>query len=297
MSETTKTTTGIGGKKRESQFDDSKYVGLAEVEVIAINPNIEEYKEVLGIELKEDSKATEYLGESKDSNATVRVDVWVQRKTKDGKLKKDKITFFLEDKPRANKDETKTQYINVIGSCSWAADPNDLPDWFKGRDYRVAYNGEEDLYNLLRSWLAFDYKDPETILSMEWKKVMKNDFRELKGLINSDYATKFVALYTVKTVTKDDGEVKEYQSIYNKAFLPSYSLKNFRLVDYSKEEVVEALKNKKSKELKPHERFVLTVKGEYGCKDSYVLKDIKEYNPDEFLVASNEPLSEDDPTY
>jgi len=38
--------------------------------------------------------------------------------------------------------------------CSWAADENDLAEWFtKGRDYRVAYVGEEDLYNFMRVWL------------------------------------------------------------------------------------------------------------------------------------------------
>lgn len=296
MNEETKTI-GIGGKIRTNQFDNQLYVGLAEVEVIAINPDVEEYKELLGIELKEESKATEYIGESKDGNTTVRVDIWVQRKLKEGKTKKDKITFFLEDKQRENKDETKKQYINTLGSCSWASDPNDLPGWFAKRDYRVAFNGEEDLYNCIRTWLGnLDYRADETTIQMEWKRLMKGDLRELKALIGGEYATKFVALYTVKTVDKD-GEVKEYQSIYNKAFLPSYSLKNFRLVDYSKDDVVEALKKKKSGDLKPHERFVLTVKGEYGCKDSYVLKDIKEYNPEEFLVASNEPIANDDPTY
>lgn len=300
MSETK--TTGIGGKKRISQFDDKLHVGIAEVEIIAINPNTEEYKDILGIELKEDSKATEYIGESKENNTTVRVDFWVQRelKKKEGetekRYKKDKITFFLEDKQRENKEETKKQYINVLGSCSWADDPNNLPDWFVGRDYRIANNGEEDFYNLLRSWLAFDYRSPETILSLEWKKVMKNDFREIKSLINSEYATKFGALYTVKTVDKD-GEVKEYQSIYNKQFVPTYTLKNFRLVDYGKDEVLEGLKKKKSKELKPHERFVLNVTGEHGCKDSWILKDIREYNPDDFLVSNNEPLQNDDPRY
>jgi hypothetical protein len=57
-----------------------------------------------------------------------------------------KVSFFLEDKERQNKDETKKQYINSVGNCSWAADPNDLPDWFKARDYRVAKIGEEELY-------------------------------------------------------------------------------------------------------------------------------------------------------
>lgn len=290
MSETTKTA-GIGGKKRE-QFDNSLKVGLAEVKVIAINPNTEEYKDLLGIELKEESKAAEYLGESKDGNTTLRIDFWVEMvKTK----KKDKITIFLEDKVKANKDDTKNQYINEVGSCSWADDPNNLPDWFVKREYRLANNGEEDLYNLVRHWLGnLDYRHESTEILAPWKDLMKGKVQHFRDQINGEYCTPFVALYTVKTVTKDD-EVKEYQSIYNRAFLPSYLLKNFRLVDYKKEEVLQTLQNKK--ELKAYERFVLQVTGEYGCKDSYILKDIKDYNPDEFLVASNEPLVEDDPSY
>jgi hypothetical protein len=61
------------------------------------------------------------------------------------------VTFFLEDKDRVNKDGTKKQYINNIGTCSWAAEESALPDWFKGREYRVAKVGEEDLYAFLRS--------------------------------------------------------------------------------------------------------------------------------------------------
>jgi len=308
MSETT-VKTGIGGKVRENQFDDSKVVGLGEVEVIAINPNTEEYKEILGIELKEDSKAAEYLGESDEGNTTLRIDVWVRNvKNK----RRDKITFFLEDKERTNKDETKKQYINNIGVCSWATDPNELPNWFVKRDYRVAKNGEEELYNFLRTWLSkLDYRDAETVLQLEWKSLMRNNLRDLKSQINGEYATTFVSLYTVKNVEKN-GETKEYQAIYNKAFLPTFALKNFRLIDYDNEEVIATLrekeariiqaskeKQKTSEKLGIHERFVLTVKGEYGCKDSYVLKDLKEYNPNEFIVASNETMmhEDDEPTY
>ena len=49
----------IGGKKKENtgSGDFSKKVGLFEANVIAINPTIEEFKDKLGMELKEDSKA------------------------------------------------------------------------------------------------------------------------------------------------------------------------------------------------------------------------------------------------
>ena len=71
----------IGGKKREQSnlpADFTKKVGLFEGEVVAVNPDAEEYKDILGMELKEDSKATEYLGKSQNGNKTLRVDFWLE---------------------------------------------------------------------------------------------------------------------------------------------------------------------------------------------------------------------------
>lgn len=282
----------IGGKKREStNFESSvKRVGLFEGSVIAINPDAAEYKDILGIELKEDSKAAEYLGESQDGNTTLRVDFWLEEsKTKE----KFKVTFYLEDKEKVNKDGTKKQYINNVGTCTWADDPNNIPQWFSSREYRVAFSGEEDLYNFLRTWLGeLDYRDAATTLQLDWKKLMRGNIKDLKSQIGGEYCTNVVALATVKTVIKED-ETKEYQAVYNRAFLPAYAIKQFRLVDFSKPEILSGLRAKKSKDLKPHERFVLSVTGEYGCKDFYVLKDLKEYNPDDNLVASDKPMSDD----
>ena len=286
----------IGGKKREqSQVSDfKKSVGLFEATVVAINPDIEEYKEKLGMELKEDSKAVEYLGTSQDGNKTLRVDVWLEDVKNNNKFK---TTFFLENKEKENKDKTKKQYINNIGSCSWADDANNLPEWFAKRDYRVAFVGEEELYNFMRTWLGeLDYRDAETTLQLDWAKMMKGNVKDLKAQVNGEWCTNIVALATIKTVQKED-EIKEYQGVFNKAFLPSYSLKLFRLVNYSDQSVLNNLRAKKSKDLKPHERFVINVTGEYGCKDFYTFKDLKEYNTDDNLVASDKVIAEDDAEY
>jgi hypothetical protein len=286
----------IGGKKKEQgqQTEYAKKVGLFEANVIAINPTMEEYKDVLNMELKEDSKAIEYLGKSQDGNTTLRVDFWLEEvKNKD----KFKVTFFLENKERTNKDETKKQYINNIGTCSWADDANNLPSWFEGRDYRVAFTGEEDLYNFVKTWLGnLDYRDAETTLQLDWKTLMKGNLKDLKSQIGGEYCTTVVALATIKTVVKDDA-AKEYQSVYNKGFLASYNLKQFRLVDYNSPSVLSNVRSKKSKDLKPHERFVLNVTGEYGCKDFYIFKDLKEYNSEDNLVASDAVISDDDASY
>jgi hypothetical protein len=222
------------------------------------------------------------------------VDVWLE----DVKSKeKFKVSFFLEDKERENRDGTKKQYINSVGSCTWADDPNNLADWFTSRDYRVAFTGEEDLYNFLRTWLGnLDYRDAETTLQIDWKRLMKGNVKDIKEQVGGELATTFVAMATVKTVVKDD-EAREYQSVYNKAFLPAYSLKNFRLVNYSDTKVLETLRQKKTRDLKPHERFVVNVTGEYGCKEFYIFRDLKDYSADDNFVASDKAISEDGADY
>jgi hypothetical protein len=286
----------IGGKKRENTGnggDFKKFVGLFEAKVIAVNPTAEQFKDVLGMEIKEDSKATEYLSE-RDGNTVLRVDFWLEEVKNQDKFK---VSFFLEDKERENKDGTKQQYINEIGMCSWADDPNNLPEWFSNRDYRQANVGEEDLYNFLRTWLCeLDYRHADTTLTLEWKKLMKGNVRDLKDQVGGEWCGNVIASAIV--ITKDkDGEVKEYQGIYNRAFMPAYSLKNFRLVDYSDKKIIAGLQAKKSKDLKPHERFVLNMSGEYGCKDYYTFTDLREYNPDDNLVASDKVISDDGSDY
>ena len=289
----------IGGVKREQpqfeQTDFVKKVGLFEANVICLNPDIEEFKEKLNMDLKEDSKQAEYLGTNKDSgNTTLRLDFWLEEIKNQEKYK---LTFFLENKEKENKDQTKKQYINAVGSCSWAADPNELPDWFSSRDYRVAFVGEEELYNFLRTWLGnLDLRNAESTLQIDWKKLMKGNVKDIKDQIGGEWCTSTMFLATVKTVEKEDG-VKEYQGVYNKAFLPGYSLKQFRVVDYSRQETLKALRAKKSKELKPQERFVLNVTGEYGCRDYYTLKDLKDYSATDNLVSSDKVISEDDADY
>ena len=285
----------IGGDKRQApQFEDKEFakkVGLFEAKVIAVNPTTEEYADVLGRQLKEDSKATEYLGTSKDGNARLRIDFWLEEvKTQE----KFKLTFFIENKEKENKDQTKKQYINNIGRCTWADSPNNLPTWFKERENRVSFVGEEDLYNFLRSWLSnIDFSSKKSTLQLEFNKLIKGNVKELKEQINGEWATNIVALATVSSKETEDG-TKEYQAIYSKAFLPPYSIKAFRLIDYNKAEAISALRQKSQKELKPHERFVLNVVGEYGCKDFFTFKELKEYNSEDNLVSSDKVIAEDD---
>jgi hypothetical protein len=290
----------IGGVKRESagggeNTNFPKKVGLFEADIVAINPTIEEYSTVLGMDLKPESKATDYLGETRDGNSYLRVDVWLKQVKTENLFK---VSFFLEDRERENRDQTKKQYINSVGMTAWAADENDLWDWFtEGRDHRVAYIGEEELYDFMRTWLGqLNYRHATTVLQLDWKKLMRGNIGDLKSEIDGEWCNTVVALATV-VVKERDGETKEYQGIYNKGFLGGYTMKQFRLVDYTDKRTLDSLRSRKPRELKPHERFAVRVSGEYGCKDYYTLKEIEEYNPGDNLVASDNYISDDGSDY
>ena len=130
----------------------------------------------------------------------------------------------------------------------------------------------------------------------DWTKLMRGNVKDLKDQIDGEWCNSVVSLATV-VVKERDGETKEYQGIYNKAFLAGYSMKQFRLVDYTDNKVVNSLKSRKSRDLRPHERFVVKVAGDYGCKDYYILKEIEDYNPDDNLVASDDYISDDGSDY
>jgi len=285
----------IKGKQKVAVEDFGKKIGLVEVEVLIVNPTEEQYKDILGMELKEDSKAAIYKGESKDGNNYVRVDFWLRPTVKEGEplARPYKVSFFLEDKDRLNKNETKTQFINNIGICSWGEDDSNLPEWFSKRDFRIAKGGEEDFYGFLRNWLGgLDYRDGDTVLELNWKDLMKGNISMLTEQVGGEFATSFIGLATV--AVKGEGEnIKEYQGIYNKGFLPSYTLRHFALVDYSDPAVLAKLAAKTTG-LKIHERFVKNVVGEYGCKDVYSLKLLSDYIAEDHIVSSDDPMNGSD---
>ena len=125
---------------------------------------------------------------------------------------------------------------------------------------------------------------------------MKGNVKELKDQVGGAFCVNVMALATI-TVKQKDGENKEYQSVYNKAFLPAYYLKNFRLVNYNDSKLQGTLRSKKLKDLKPVEKFVANVIGDYGCKDYYILRDLQDYNSSDNLVASDAVLSDDGSDY
>lgn len=275
----------VQGKKREHK-DFGLVVGLFEAVPVAFNPTREELEKLLNI--PEIEKDPEYL---KDDNGiqVMNLSVWL-KEVKDGRLFN--LRFYLKDEERTNKNKDKNQYINGVGITSWADDQANLPAWFNRGDVRKAKVGEGEMYEFVRRWLAVDSKDPDANIDMEWRKLMRGNVKPLSENIGSRYTIDdkgnpltIIALATVRTADLPEGGTKDYQQVYNRAFLPGYAMKFFR--------------NGGSKVPKEVTKFIETIEDpEYGPKEFFGLQlaELHDYKPEENIAASAETaLSTDGP--
>lgn len=258
-----------------------KKVGVFEADVVRFNPDAEWYAEN-GMELKEGSRATEYLGVDKEGNNTLRISCWT-REVESKQLFN--LTFFLKDKEVVKLDGTKKQYINDQGTTTWATDEESLPSWFAAHQHRVAKDGEEELYNFLKTWLDdLDFKK-DAKLNLDWKKLMNGDLREISDQVGGKFCKTVILGAIIKTVDTDHGVTKEYQGVFNKAVTHGYNMKYFRTKDFS-EDYLNKLRKMTFKERKGYERFAVTLTDpQYGCKDFYSLKLLHDYNSKENPVS------------
>jgi hypothetical protein len=280
---------GVQGSVRE-QRDFSKETGLFEGKVLAFNPSKEQLEKLLNTTV---DKEPEYTGEDAGVKKASLV-VWLQ----DVKSKKIKpLRFFLKDIEKVNKDGTKKQYITNVGDASWADSEENLPDWFKKRPYRVAKEGEEALYKFAIDWLSkLDRKDEKSSLEFDWKELIKGNARELSKLIGSEFEESVVVLNTVRVV-ESGGEKKEYEQVYNQAFLPGYTMKYIRSTKID-DVFVEVAKKADRKSRSRLQNFVLAVKDpQYGVKDYFTLGELETYDASKNIASSDKVISDEDASY
>jgi hypothetical protein len=282
----------LAGKKREIT-EYTKKVGWFEFAPEFFNPTKEQLEEFLGRTFEKD---VEYLGEDDEGNKKVVINVW-GTDTKSGD--KYSIRFALINKRVVSKNTGKIQYINQVGDTQYAEDKDNLMDWFSNfmskedkktgekkvlgqKTVREAIVGEEALYKFLRATMKLDYFDPETNMVLDTKDLLKGDVREMNSWLKDERAGTVVAVATVRTVEEDDPEnegettKKEYQSVYNKAFLPGTFMK--------------VLRTNPSKKPKQVEKFLEEIEGEHGIRDYWVRGELHDYDPSKNIAANDETV-------
>lgn len=205
--------------------------GVADLQIIAINPTAKEIEKIYGKAPKEEPN---YLGTNSTSgNANVRIEVHAVianvPKLKDAKVR---FSFFIENAERHSKTN-KMQYINKFGKTTWAETVEDLAskEYYKDEASRPCLPGEENFTNLFLRSAANVAMDGECRVD-DWSKVFKGDFSELHNLANVLKTNTFRALLGVRKT--DDG--KFYQDVYTKWFERSYISSNAKFLAALSEE-------------------------------------------------------------
>lgn len=256
-----------------------RYIGVAPVFVLAVNPNKAELEKLYDTEIE---NTPEYVGEAevgtegnKRKVPQVRLDFIVKTdpEKSNGIDMITKVSFFLKKEVRYNKDATKVQVINKYGETTWLPIENakngTIPEnlsWYEAADFRPAYIGEEELTGFIKAYLnipnkSFRKKDG-TVVEIKDKSeaearldkiadYFKEDFTELRNVIALQPKNKVKCMFGVKTT--DDN--KQYQAVYIQKFLKN------SINDYSK--LDEELQDRKSNGAYPDTEFSVCDLKEY----------------------------------
>lgn len=246
------------GKGNESTegIQITRYTGVASVLVKGVNPTKEELEKFYGRDIE---NAPEYIGVAEvngEQVPQVRLDFLVEAdpdkyKNAEGQPigLKSRVTLFLRKAHRVS-SAGKMQIIDKYGRTAWATpqeiEAKQIPVYSNGKpanidaDYRLAYNGEEDLIKFLIAYLNIPscqrYVNGEWVMNDATKlpdseamlehidDYFKGDVKELKNILSYQPNNKVKVLFGVRTA--EDG--RQYQTVYTRMFLKN------NVTDYSR---------------------------------------------------------------
>lgn len=229
------------GKVSTEAGEIKRYVGVAPVKVLAVNPTKAEQEKLYNITL---DKEPEYVG-TVNVNGTdvqnVRISFVIQTDAEkcNGIDVMTNATFFLQNGPKVGSQSGKHQIIDRYGRTAWATREDiaakRIPVYSNGKpanidaDYREAYIGEAELTDFIKTYL--NIPSVQKYVNGEWIMVdnpaecearldniadfFKGNFSTLKEIISYQPNNKVKVCFGVRTT--DDG--KEYQAVYTNMVL------------------------------------------------------------------------------
>lgn len=244
---TNKTFMAFATGKESTENEIKRYIGVAPVYVLAVNPSKSELEKLYQRELENEP---EYVSQNEIEGTKypqVRLDFIIKSDVeKTGIETVNKVAFFLTNKERTNKDGSKVQVINKYGETTWLsvedAKTGNIPEnlnWFDASDMRPAYMGEQELTEFIKTYLNIPNKsykrrdgvivelpnlaDAEARLD-DIDNYFKGNVSELTSVIKLQPKNKIKCMFGVKTTDTN----KQYQAVYNQKFLKN------NVTDYSR---------------------------------------------------------------
>lgn len=223
-----------------------RYVGIAPVKVLAVNPNKATLEKYFNTTLENEPT---YTGDN-DGIKYARIDFLVQ--TDAEKCGVDMITrlsFYIRDEKRYNRDKTKIQVIDEYGRTAWVtADEfkeKRIPIYSNGsaanisNNYRACLNGEEYLTNFVRTylnipnvmryvnntWIMIENPSDAECRFDNIKDWFDGKFTDIKDINTLMPENKVKVLFGVKNAENGN----QYQDFYNRMFLSNGTSRYERL--------------------------------------------------------------------
>ena len=292
MSRTNKLFMAVAKGRSTDVTEIKRYIGVAPVFINAVNPSKKELESLYNTTVDNEPK---YLGEvevNEKKIPNVRIDfiVTTDEKTVNVGLRS-RVSFFIRNEYRYNRDKTKVQVIDKYGRTAWVtieqAKNHEIPIYSNGpanldKDYRPIYYGEEQLTEFIKAylgippvmkyvndtWVITEHPEECEVRLDKIADYFKNDFSELKEIITYQPNNKVRVLFGVRTT--DDN--KMYQTVFTDMFLKNSNS------DYTK--LAKAVQERKDA-------------GAYSTTDFEVC-DLKEYVVKPTEISETPSVVEDD---
>ena len=230
---------GQGKVSSESTGSFKRYVGVAAVKVLAVNPTKDEWEKITGSTLQ---KEPEYTTAMEDGTKVAKVTLLVQpdpMKTIGAVETVIPVTFWFRRRPVQGSKSGKYQIIDKYGRTAWATEEEiaakKVPQYANGpadidADYRKIVDGEEAFTNFLKAHLnipSITFLDKNGVRKTNEHpeecearldnilKIFDGNFKEIETILGYQKDNYSKMLFGVKTT--DDG--KEYQDVFMGLFL------------------------------------------------------------------------------
>lgn len=223
-----------------------RYVGVAPVKVLAVNPDKATLEKYFNTTLENEPA---YTGDN-EGIKYARIDFLVQADAeKCGVDMITRLSFYIRDEKRYNRDKTKIQVIDEYGRTAWVtADEfkeKRIPIYSNGNaanisnNYRACRNGEEYLTNFVRTYL--NIPNVMRYINNAWvmienpadaecrfdniKDWFDGKFTDIKDINTLMPENKVKVLFGVKNAENGN----QYQDFYNRMFLSNGTSRYERL--------------------------------------------------------------------
>jgi len=211
------------------------FMGIADLEIIGVNPDVEWLQETLKLE---NIREPEYVSETEEGDAKLRLDVYYKihpATNKKGEVLEDspiksldespinRFSLFLEDAERDASKSGNTLYVNEKGENTWTI-PEKLDNWPDNRKfnfdsdspYRKAMVGEDQLLYLMAQVGGLTNKAKKAgcclgPMTTSWSQICAGNVSEIRDFLLGSENKGFRAELGVQV--KDDNR---YQAVYTK---------------------------------------------------------------------------------